>query len=202
MKSFDVAAVVSGGASGLGEATTRALAAEGAAVTILDLNEDRGQALAKELGGHTTFVRTDVTDEASVQAAIADAAGKDRPLRIAVNCAGIGWAQLTAMRSGRSLPVASAIASCTDASSVTSVRTNVVCPPSSVARACPRSSLRSRIVTAAPLAASARVVASPSPEAPPVTTAATSKLFMARRLASRSSCTGGRAVPRRRRAAA
>ena len=101
MKSFDVAAVVTGGASGLGEATTRALAARGAAVTILDLQEERGQALAAELGGHTTFVRTDVTDEASVQAAVAEAAGKDRPLRIAVNCAGIGWAQRTVGRDGQ-----------------------------------------------------------------------------------------------------
>jgi NAD(P)-dependent dehydrogenase (short-subunit alcohol dehydrogenase family) len=101
MKSFDVAAVVTGGASGLGEATTRALAARGAAVTVLDLQEDRGRALAAELGGHTTFVRTDVTDEASVQAAVAEAAGKDRPLRIAVNCAGIGWAQRTVGRDGQ-----------------------------------------------------------------------------------------------------
>jgi NAD(P)-dependent dehydrogenase (short-subunit alcohol dehydrogenase family) len=101
MKSFDVAAVVTGGASGLGEATTRSLAARGAAVTILDLQEERGQALAAELGGHTTFVRTDVTDEASVQAAVAEAAGKDRPLRIAVNCAGIGWAQRTVGRDGQ-----------------------------------------------------------------------------------------------------
>jgi NAD(P)-dependent dehydrogenase (short-subunit alcohol dehydrogenase family) len=100
VKSFDVAAVVTGGASGLGEATTRALAARGAAVTVLDLQEERGQALAAELGGHTTFVRTDVTDEASVQAAIAEATGKDRPLRIAVNCAGIGWAQRTVGRGG------------------------------------------------------------------------------------------------------
>ena len=100
MKSFDVAAVVSGGASGLGEATTRALAARGAAVTILDLNEERGQALATELGGHATFVRTDVTDEASVQAGIADATGKDRPLRIAISCAGIGAAQRTVGRGG------------------------------------------------------------------------------------------------------
>jgi NAD(P)-dependent dehydrogenase (short-subunit alcohol dehydrogenase family) len=100
MQSFDVAAVVSGGASGLGEATTRKLVARGAAVTILDLQEDRGQALAAELGGHTTFVRTDVTDEASVQAAIAEATGKDRPLRVAVNCAGIGWAQRTVGRGG------------------------------------------------------------------------------------------------------
>src|SRR5919107_3279027 len=100
MKNFDVAAVVSGGASGLGAATTRALAARGAAVTVLDLQEDRGRALAEELGGHTTFVRTDVTDEASVQAAVDDAAGKDRPLRIAVNCAGIGWAQRVLGRDG------------------------------------------------------------------------------------------------------
>src|SRR5215208_4666167 len=100
MKSYDVAALVTGGASGLGEATTRALAAKGAAVTVLDLQEDRGQALAAELGGDTTFVRTDVTDEASVTAAIADATGKDRPLRIAINCAGIGWAQRTVGRDG------------------------------------------------------------------------------------------------------
>jgi NAD(P)-dependent dehydrogenase (short-subunit alcohol dehydrogenase family) len=100
MKDFDVAAVVTGGASGLGEATTRALAARGVAVTVLDLQVDRGEALAAELGGHTTFVRTDVTDEASVQEAIADATGKDRPLRIAVNCAGIGWAARVLGRDG------------------------------------------------------------------------------------------------------
>jgi NAD(P)-dependent dehydrogenase (short-subunit alcohol dehydrogenase family) len=100
MKNFDVAAVVTGGASGLGEATTRALASRGVAVTILDLQADRGAALADELGGATTFVRTDVTDEASVQAAIEEATGKDRPLRIAVNCAGIGWAQRTVGRNG------------------------------------------------------------------------------------------------------
>src|SRR5918911_4448421 len=100
MNNFDVAAVVTGGASGLGEATPRALTARGAAVTILDLQEDRGQALAAELGGHTTFVRTDVTDEASVQAAIDEATGKDRPLRIAVNCAGIAWVERTLSRDG------------------------------------------------------------------------------------------------------
>ncbi len=98
MKDFDVAAVVSGGASGLGEATVRALASRGAAVTILDLQEEKGAALTAELGGHTTFVRTDVTDAGSVQAAVDDATGKDRPLRIAVNCAGIGWAQRTVGR--------------------------------------------------------------------------------------------------------
>jgi NAD(P)-dependent dehydrogenase (short-subunit alcohol dehydrogenase family) len=100
MKSYDVAAVVSGGASGLGEATVRELVARGAAVTILDLQADRGKALADELGGHTTFVRTDVTDPDSVQAAIEEATGKDRPLRIAISCAGIGWAQRTVGRGG------------------------------------------------------------------------------------------------------
>jgi NAD(P)-dependent dehydrogenase (short-subunit alcohol dehydrogenase family) len=100
MKDFDVAAVVTGGASGLGAATVRALAARGAAVTILDLQAEHGQALADELGGHTTFVRTDVTDEASVQVALDDATGKDRPLRIAINCAGIGWAERVVTRDG------------------------------------------------------------------------------------------------------
>src|SRR3712207_1287799 len=100
MKTYDVAAVVSGGASGLGEATVRERAAGGAAVTILDLQEERGKALADERGGHTTFVRTDVTDPASVQAAVDDATSKDRPLRIAISCAGIGWAQRTAGRGG------------------------------------------------------------------------------------------------------
>jgi NAD(P)-dependent dehydrogenase (short-subunit alcohol dehydrogenase family) len=100
MKNFDVAAVVTGGASGLGEATTRALVAKGAAVTILDVQDELGKALAEELGGHTSFVRTDVTDEASVQAAIDEATGKDRPLRIAINCAGIGWAERVVARDG------------------------------------------------------------------------------------------------------
>src|SRR4051794_2800474 len=100
MKTYDVAAVVSGGASGLGEAPVRELTARGAAVTILDLQEERGKALADELGGHTTFVRTDVTDPASVQAAIEESTGKDRPLRIAISCAGIGWGQRAVGRGG------------------------------------------------------------------------------------------------------
>ena len=100
MKDLAVAAVVTGGASGLGAATTRALAAAGVAVTIVDLQEDLGRALAAELGGATTFVRTDVTDEASVQAALDDATAKGRPLRIAVNCAGIAWVGRTLARDG------------------------------------------------------------------------------------------------------
>src|SRR5690625_6967156 len=85
-----VAALVSGGASGLGEATVRNLAAAGASVVIADLNAERGEALAKEVGG--TFVATDVSDEDQVQAAVRAAVETGRPLRAAVSCAGIGWA--------------------------------------------------------------------------------------------------------------
>jgi NAD(P)-dependent dehydrogenase (short-subunit alcohol dehydrogenase family) len=82
------AAIVSGGASGLGEASARALAAAGAIVTIADLNEERGSALATELGG--VFVKTDVSDETSVAGAVTAATDTGAPLRIAVSCAGIG----------------------------------------------------------------------------------------------------------------
>jgi 3-hydroxyacyl-CoA dehydrogenase / 3-hydroxy-2-methylbutyryl-CoA dehydrogenase len=89
-----IGALVAGGASGLGEATARELAARGARVTIADLNEDRGAALADELGG--AFVATDVTDEAAVQAAVEAVDG----LRFAVSCAGIGWAERTVGKQG------------------------------------------------------------------------------------------------------
>ncbi len=91
------AAIVSGAASGLGEATARALAAAGTVVVVADLNEEGGKRVAEEIGGQ--FVRTDVTDEASVQAAV-DAAAAARPLRVAVSCAGIGWAERTVARDG------------------------------------------------------------------------------------------------------
>jgi NAD(P)-dependent dehydrogenase (short-subunit alcohol dehydrogenase family) len=83
-------AIVSGGASGLGAATVRALHARGAHVLVADLDEEQGSALASELGERATFHPTDVTDEEQVRAAVA-AAGEN--LRISVACAGIGWAQ-------------------------------------------------------------------------------------------------------------
>jgi NAD(P)-dependent dehydrogenase (short-subunit alcohol dehydrogenase family) len=89
-----IAALVAGGASGLGEATARELTARGAEVTIADLNEERGSALASELGAG--FVKTDVTDEDQVKAAVAAAGG----LRLAVSCAGIGWAERTVGKDG------------------------------------------------------------------------------------------------------
>jgi NAD(P)-dependent dehydrogenase (short-subunit alcohol dehydrogenase family) len=85
-------AIVSGGASGLGEATVRTLHERGASVVIADLNEEKGSALVDELGERATFVKTDVTKEEEVQAAV-DAASD--PLRISFSCAGIGWAQRT-----------------------------------------------------------------------------------------------------------
>jgi len=92
------AAIISGGASGLGEATARDLAAQGALVVIADLNEERGRSLADELGG--VFVKTDVSDENQVQAAVDAAVATGRPLRVVVNSAGIGWATRTVGRDG------------------------------------------------------------------------------------------------------
>lgn len=84
-------AIVVGGASGLGEATVRALHARGAAVMVADVNEERGNALAQELA--LEFRRCDVREESQVQAAIEDAAAAEGGLRVAVCCAGTGWAQ-------------------------------------------------------------------------------------------------------------
>ncbi len=98
MELSGTAAIISGGASGLGEAAARALAAAGATVLVADLNEERGKAVAAETGGE--FVKTDVADEASVAAAVTAAAGHGVPLRVVVNCAGIGWAERTVSRDG------------------------------------------------------------------------------------------------------
>jgi NAD(P)-dependent dehydrogenase (short-subunit alcohol dehydrogenase family) len=83
-----VGAVVFGGASGLGEATARQLAAAGAEVTVADLAADRAASLADEIGGHA--VTCNVLDEEAVAAAVASAASASQGLRICVNCAGIG----------------------------------------------------------------------------------------------------------------
>ena len=93
-----VAAIVSGGASGLGEATVRDLAAAGCKVVVADLNEARGTEIAQAVGG--IFVSTDVSSEESVTAAVAAADALDAPLRVAVSCAGIGWASRTVGRDG------------------------------------------------------------------------------------------------------
>jgi NAD(P)-dependent dehydrogenase (short-subunit alcohol dehydrogenase family) len=91
-------ALVVGGASGLGEATARRLAEQGAVVTIADVNPDKGQAVADEIGA--AFVPVDVREEDQVQAAVDQAATADGGLRIAVTCAGTGWAQKVAGSKG------------------------------------------------------------------------------------------------------
>lgn len=91
-------AVVTGGASGLGEATARHFAENGAHVTILDRDEERGVGVATEIGG--TFVQTDVTDEASVKNAIDTAVDKMGRITAAVNCAGIAFAIKTVGKDG------------------------------------------------------------------------------------------------------
>jgi NAD(P)-dependent dehydrogenase (short-subunit alcohol dehydrogenase family) len=93
-------ALVSGGASGLGEATARRLHAGGAHVVIADLNRERGVALAAELGERASFHEANVTDPDAVEAAVAAAAAAPRGMRIAVGCAGIGWAQRVTGKQG------------------------------------------------------------------------------------------------------
>jgi NAD(P)-dependent dehydrogenase (short-subunit alcohol dehydrogenase family) len=91
-------ALVVGGASGLGEATARRLHARGAELTIADVNAEKGQALAEELGAR--FVACDVREEDQVQAAVEAAGEADGGLRISVCCAGTGWAQKVAGSKG------------------------------------------------------------------------------------------------------
>ncbi len=88
MKIDGQAAIVTGGASGLGGATAERLAACGARVALFDMNSEKGEAHAKTIGG--AFFKVDVTDRAEVEAAIAEAEGLHGKARILVNCAGIG----------------------------------------------------------------------------------------------------------------
>ncbi|MEX0307861.1 MAG: SDR family NAD(P)-dependent oxidoreductase [Ruegeria sp.] len=98
MQLSTTAAVITGGASGLGEATARHFAENGAQVTILDRDAERGPQVAAEIGGH--FAQTDVTDEASVAAAIAHAMDKMGRITAAVNCAGIAIGAKTVGKDG------------------------------------------------------------------------------------------------------
>src|ERR1700733_5030732 len=90
-------AIVTGGASGIGAAVARQLAAKGAKVVVADLNSEKGEELANQIGG--VFAPVDVTKSDQIKAAIeqAEALG---PVRVLVNSAGIGWAQRTVGRDG------------------------------------------------------------------------------------------------------
>jgi NAD(P)-dependent dehydrogenase (short-subunit alcohol dehydrogenase family) len=97
------AALVTGGASGLGAETARQLARAGAKVAILDLNAEAGQALAAEIGG--LAVACDICDSASVERALATARAAHGPARILMNCAGIGGAKRLVGRDGAPMPL-------------------------------------------------------------------------------------------------
>ena len=99
----DQAAVVTGGASGLGEATARALAAMGARVAIFDRNEAGARRVADELGG--VACACDITDPASVQAALAQARQAHGPARILMNVAGVGSAKRVVQKDGSAAPL-------------------------------------------------------------------------------------------------
>jgi NAD(P)-dependent dehydrogenase (short-subunit alcohol dehydrogenase family) len=92
-------AIVTGGASGLGEASMRRLVSRGAKVTIADINDDRAKGIVGELGDRVEFVHTDVTLESDVQELVRVASGRG-PLRVAVNCAGTGNAIRTVGKKG------------------------------------------------------------------------------------------------------
>ena len=96
MQLQDTAAIITGGASGLGEASARRLAAMGARIALFDLADERGRMVAGDIGA--LFCHCDVTDEASVDAALAAAAKAHGEARIAVNCAGIATGQKTVNR--------------------------------------------------------------------------------------------------------
>ncbi len=92
-------ALVVGGASGLGEATARRLYADGARVTIADLNAEKGEALVSELGERASFAAANVLEAEQIEAAVARAT-EGGELRVSVCCAGIGWAQRTVSKQG------------------------------------------------------------------------------------------------------
>ncbi len=100
----DTSALVTGGASGLGQATARALLDRGARVVLLDRDEERGRALAQELGDAVAFCPGDVTRSEDVERAI-DRARERAPLRVAVNCAGVGGSARTVNRDGKPFPL-------------------------------------------------------------------------------------------------
>ena len=93
-------AVVTGGASGLGFATAERIVAAGGQVVLFDINDELGAASAKKLGDHAAYVRTDVSDEASVRASIAKAKDIMGGITFAVNCAGVATAGRTLGRDG------------------------------------------------------------------------------------------------------
>lgn len=100
MKMNEVIAIVTGGASGLGEATVRNIVAGGGKAVIADLQTERAEALVAELGSQALFVHTDVTSESSAQAAVDRAVEKFGQVNVLVNCAGIAIGERTVSKRG------------------------------------------------------------------------------------------------------
>jgi NAD(P)-dependent dehydrogenase (short-subunit alcohol dehydrogenase family) len=100
MKIDGIGAFVSGGASGLGEATVRALVERGARVAIADVNDEKADALAAELGDAALAIHCDVTSEDDVQSAVDTAVEAFGELRLAVGCAGVGWPEKVVSKRG------------------------------------------------------------------------------------------------------
>jgi NAD(P)-dependent dehydrogenase (short-subunit alcohol dehydrogenase family) len=100
MKLNEIRAIVTGGASGLGNAVAHRLVAAGAQVTLLDMNQAAGEAAAKTLGSAARFQQVNVSDEAGVTAAVTKAAADMGGLNVTVNCAGIGGARRIVNKEG------------------------------------------------------------------------------------------------------
>ena len=98
-------AVVTGGASGLGEAVVRDIAAKGGKAAILDFDGDRGEKLASELGTAVIFCKTDVADEDSVQSAIDNTVAAFGGIHVAVNCAGVANPKKVLDNAGNPVPI-------------------------------------------------------------------------------------------------
>ncbi len=100
MKIQDCKAVVTGGASGLGEATVRNIVGCGGRACIFDIQDEKGEALAKELGDNAIYAHTDIVDDASTQAGIKKAVDAFGGINVAVNCAGVGVANKVVGKKG------------------------------------------------------------------------------------------------------
>ena len=101
MNITDKVAVITGGASGLGQATAEAIVAKGGKVMIFDRDDKRGPEVAAQLGDNAAFTQTDVTDEASVKAAVDATVAKFGAIHVCVNCAGVGSAMKTVGRENK-----------------------------------------------------------------------------------------------------
>lgn len=100
MKLNEIRAVITGGASGLGNAVAAKLVSAGAQVILLDVNQEAGEAAAKSLGSAARFFTVDVTNEGAINDAIAKARSEMGSINVAVNCAGVAWARRTVNKEG------------------------------------------------------------------------------------------------------